>query len=159
MGGDGFAGYDDQPGRGPGHRDLDDGGLICEGVAQTTTELNSPSLELERLLGVNRLRHGGNPVLRWMADNVTLYTDSSCNKNPYPVPADGSCNPVYQQGASYNSYVYSGGAAQNVSCNASGTSTATVVLEGEVTVCCAPCERAGPLSAAARTAAPARSVI
>ena len=69
---------------------------------------------------------------------VTLYTDSSCNKNPYPVPADGSCNPVYQQGASYNSYVYSGGAAQNVSCNASGTSTATVVLEGEVTVCCAP---------------------
>ncbi len=63
-------------------RDLDDGGLICEGVAQTTTELNSPSLELERLLGVNRLRHGGNPVLRWMADNVTLYTDSNGNIKP-----------------------------------------------------------------------------
>jgi phage terminase large subunit-like protein len=28
------------------------------------------------------LRHGGNPVARWMADNLTVYTDASGNIKP-----------------------------------------------------------------------------
>lgn len=52
-------------------------GLAMHGIAQTTTALNAPSKELERLLGQRRLRHGGNGVLRWMADNVTVFTDSN----------------------------------------------------------------------------------
>jgi phage terminase large subunit-like protein len=58
-------------------RKLDDGGLPTTGVAQTTSELNTAAKELERRLGLRRLRHGGQPVLRWMADNVELFTDSN----------------------------------------------------------------------------------
>lgn len=51
-------------------------------VPQTVTKLNAPSKELERLLGLRRLRHGGNPVLRWMADNVQATADGSGNIKP-----------------------------------------------------------------------------
>ncbi|MCU4184014.1 hypothetical protein K6U06_06555 [Acidiferrimicrobium sp. IK] len=54
----------------------------CQGVAQTATALNAPSKELERLLGLRRLRHGGHPVLRWMADNVQATRDGSGNVKP-----------------------------------------------------------------------------
>lgn len=57
-------------------------GLECIGVPQTTTALNAPSKELERLLGRRQLAHGGNPVLRWMADNVQALTDSNGNIKP-----------------------------------------------------------------------------
>lgn len=63
-------------------RNLDDGGIECNGIAQTTTELNASSREFERLLGVKRLRHGGQPVLRWMVDNVTVFQDSVENIKP-----------------------------------------------------------------------------
>jgi phage terminase large subunit-like protein len=39
-------------------------------VPQTMSALSSPSKELEKLLSSRKLRHGGNPVLRWMASNV-----------------------------------------------------------------------------------------
>jgi phage terminase large subunit-like protein len=51
-------------------------------VPQTTTALNAPSKELERQLGLGILRHGGHPVLRWMADNVEARTDSNGNIKP-----------------------------------------------------------------------------
>jgi phage terminase large subunit-like protein len=57
-------------------------GLRCEGVAQTTTQLNQPSKELERRLGLRRVRHGGHPVLRWMADSVLATSDASGNIKP-----------------------------------------------------------------------------
>lgn len=62
--------------------DLDDGGIECVGVAQTCAQLNAPSRELERLLGSHLLAHGGHPILRWMADNVTVKSDSSDNIKP-----------------------------------------------------------------------------
>lgn len=40
--------------------------------------LNAPMRELERLYIPGGLRHGGNPVLRWMADNV--YAEENANK-------------------------------------------------------------------------------
>lgn len=40
--------------------------------------LNAPMRELERLYVPGSLRHGGNPVLRWMADNV--YAEENANK-------------------------------------------------------------------------------
>jgi phage terminase large subunit-like protein len=52
------------------------------GVTQTTSALNAPSKELERRLGLRQLRHGGHPVLRWMADNVQAFTDSGGNIKP-----------------------------------------------------------------------------
>jgi len=63
-------------------RDLDDNGLLCEGVAQTTSALNAASRELERLLGEHSLHHGGQPVLRWMCDAVTVLSDSEGNIKP-----------------------------------------------------------------------------
>ena len=51
-------------------------------VPQTTSALNAPSKELERQLGLGILRHGGNPILRWMADNVQARTDSNGNVKP-----------------------------------------------------------------------------
>lgn len=61
---------------------LADGGLTIWPVRQTITAMTGPSKELERLLGDRLLRHGGNPVLRWMADNVTATTDSAGNIKP-----------------------------------------------------------------------------
>lgn len=34
--------------------------------------MNGPCQELERLLLLKKLNHGGNPILRWMADNVSV---------------------------------------------------------------------------------------
>lgn len=51
-------------------------------VPQTTTALNAPSKEMERQLGLSLLNHGGNPILRWMADNVEARTDSNGNIKP-----------------------------------------------------------------------------
>ena len=38
--------------------------------------------ELERLILDHKLRHGGNPVLRWMASNVETETDAAGNQRP-----------------------------------------------------------------------------
>jgi phage terminase large subunit-like protein len=39
---------------------------------QSFSGLSAPSKALEKLLAGRKLRHGGNPVLRWMASNVAL---------------------------------------------------------------------------------------
>jgi phage terminase large subunit-like protein len=39
---------------------------------QTMAQMSAPSKELEKLVTERKLRHGGNPVARWMASNVTL---------------------------------------------------------------------------------------
>lgn len=50
--------------------ELEDGGLDGVKVPQTAARLNDPCKRLETLLAETQLYHGGNPVLRWMADNV-----------------------------------------------------------------------------------------
>jgi phage terminase large subunit-like protein len=50
--------------------ELEDGGLEAVKVQQTAARLNDPCKRLETLLAGTQLYHGGNPVLRWMADNV-----------------------------------------------------------------------------------------
>jgi len=42
------------------------------GFPQTMAAMTSPAKELEALMRAGKLRHGGNPVLRWMASNVAL---------------------------------------------------------------------------------------
>lgn len=51
---------------------LEDRGQHAVKVPQTAQRLNDPCKALEAALSERRLRHGGNPVLRWMADNVGL---------------------------------------------------------------------------------------
>ena len=51
-------------------------------VAQTYSGLSSASKELERLLGAGLFRHGGNPILRWMASVVEVRKDDADNIKP-----------------------------------------------------------------------------
>lgn len=61
---------------------IEDGGLQCVKVPQTTVRLNGPAKEIERLLGNRVLNHAGNPILRWMADNVEAQSDADGNIKP-----------------------------------------------------------------------------
>ena len=46
---------------------------------QGFASMSAPTKELERLVVSGDLRHGGNPVLRWMASNVMLRIDPAAN--------------------------------------------------------------------------------
>lgn len=61
---------------------MDQNGLDTKGITQTTARLNAACRDLERRLGLRRLHHGGNPILRWMADNVEATMDSNGNLKP-----------------------------------------------------------------------------
>lgn len=50
-------------------------GIEVRSVAQRTAYLNAPCKLLEALVVEGRLRHGGNPVAAWNANNVCVYTD------------------------------------------------------------------------------------
>ena len=45
----------------------------------------APCREMERLIGGKLIQHGGNPVLRWMAGNVSTTQDPAGNKKPVKV--------------------------------------------------------------------------
>jgi phage terminase large subunit-like protein len=45
-------------------------------------DMTAPTKELEKLVISGRLRHGGNPVLRWMASHVSVETDAAGNLKP-----------------------------------------------------------------------------
>jgi phage terminase large subunit-like protein len=44
--------------------------------------MTDPTKELERLIQSRKLRHGGHPVLRWMADCLEVSTDPAGNIKP-----------------------------------------------------------------------------
>jgi phage terminase large subunit-like protein len=52
--------------------ELEDGGLEGVKAPQTSARMTDPCKWMETLLAEGVLRHGGNPVLRWMADNVEV---------------------------------------------------------------------------------------
>jgi phage terminase large subunit-like protein len=57
-------------------------GLEIVGIGQNVGSMSAPSKLLESLIYERRIRHGGNPVLSWMAGNVQLLTDSNGNIKP-----------------------------------------------------------------------------
>jgi phage terminase large subunit-like protein len=60
---------------------LEDGVPLVE-IPQNTGGMYPGSKKLEELVYAKRLRHGGNPVLRWAAGNVALLHDSNDNFRP-----------------------------------------------------------------------------
>ena len=44
--------------------------------------MSAPSKEFEKLVIGGAVRHNNNPVLRWMASNVTVETDAAGNIKP-----------------------------------------------------------------------------
>lgn len=51
-------------------------------VRQGFQSLTSPSKHLEKIVAQGNVRHGGNPVLRWMASNVVIELDAAGNIKP-----------------------------------------------------------------------------
>jgi phage terminase large subunit-like protein len=49
---------------------------------QGFASMAGPSSEFEKLVISKRYRHGGNPVLAWMAANVAAEQDAAGNKKP-----------------------------------------------------------------------------
>ena len=49
---------------------------------QGVASFNDPCREFERLIIGRLIEHDGNPVLRWMAGNVAVQTDSAGNIKP-----------------------------------------------------------------------------
>lgn len=54
-------------------------GLVVEPLAQTFLGLSAGCKELDRLLRMEALQHGGHPVLRWMASVVEVIADGNDN--------------------------------------------------------------------------------
>jgi len=61
---------------------LEDMGFMMVGFGQGYKDMSPPMVELMRIVLDGKLRHGGNPVLRWMADNLVVSTDPAGNVKP-----------------------------------------------------------------------------
>ncbi|MDV7397944.1 terminase TerL endonuclease subunit, partial [Arthrospira platensis SPKY1] len=56
---------------------LMDEGINCMEFGQGFISMDHPCQELYKLAYQNRLHHGGNPILRWMAGNVVIKMNES----------------------------------------------------------------------------------
>ncbi len=57
--------------------------------------MNGPCQELERLLLLKKLNHGGNPILRWMADNVSVKINpTGGSKSPNKATSQGKIDGI-----------------------------------------------------------------
>lgn len=63
-------------------RRLMDEGLTCVPVGQGFASMSAPLKEILRLVLSKRYVHGGNPVMRWMVDNLAVKMDPSGNVKP-----------------------------------------------------------------------------
>jgi phage terminase large subunit-like protein len=61
---------------------LEGAGFTMVGFGQGFQSMSPPTKELMRLVMDGKLRHGGHPVLRWMADNMVVSTDPAGNVKP-----------------------------------------------------------------------------
>ena len=60
--------------------ELQDAGLTLVEFPQTIKHVAPPTMELKNLVLQGRLRHGGNPILRWMVENVAVVSDVNDNQ-------------------------------------------------------------------------------
>ncbi len=63
-------------------QDIGEQGLEVVPFGQGFASMSAPTKELLNLVLSGRLHHGGNPVLRWMADNMVVRTDPAGNIKP-----------------------------------------------------------------------------
>jgi phage terminase large subunit-like protein len=63
-------------------RRLADDGLDCVPTGQGYASMTGPMKELLRLTLSRKLRHGGNPMMRWMIDNLSVDMDGAGNVKP-----------------------------------------------------------------------------
>lgn len=61
---------------------LMDENIVCVEVRATVLNFSEPMKELDKLIAEGRLRHDGNPVMRWMMGNVVAVRDHKDNVYP-----------------------------------------------------------------------------
>jgi phage terminase large subunit-like protein len=61
---------------------LQSDGATMIAISQTHAGLATGWRELEKAILEHKVRHGGNPILRWMAGNVEVETDAAGNQKP-----------------------------------------------------------------------------
>jgi phage terminase large subunit-like protein len=61
---------------------LGDDGLECVPRGQGYASTSAPLKDIQRLLLATKYRHGGNPVMVWMTDNLTVAMDPAGNVKP-----------------------------------------------------------------------------
>lgn len=69
--------------------ELIDEGVSVVGMGMGFTSFAAPMKDFERLLLGRKINHGGNPVLRWMADNVAVSQDPAGNIKPNKAESQG----------------------------------------------------------------------
>ena len=74
--------------------ELEDEGITVLGMGQGFLSMAKPMKDLERLLLARKIEHGGNPVLRWMADNVSVKQDSAGNLKPDKASSQGKIDGI-----------------------------------------------------------------
>lgn len=74
--------------------ELQEEGLVVVGMGQGFISMAAPTKELERRLLVRKIRHGGNPVLRWMAGNVAVKQDPAGSLKPDRVSSQGKIDGI-----------------------------------------------------------------
>ncbi len=70
-------------------QDLTDKGYTMIPFSQSVKNMSPPTKELMNKTLSRKLEHGGNPVLRWNADNMMIYRDSNDNIKPNKQKATG----------------------------------------------------------------------
>lgn len=63
-------------------QDIEELNLTMVEFGQGYKSMSAPTKELMNLVMSGRLNHGGNPVLRWMCDNMVVTTDPAANIKP-----------------------------------------------------------------------------
>ncbi len=61
---------------------LEQNGIVSTAVPQTMPFLGYPSAEFERAISDRRIRHDGNPCMKWMIGNAKAISDSNNNVRP-----------------------------------------------------------------------------
>ena len=74
--------------------ELEDEGLTVIGMGQGFLSMAAPMKSLERLLLARKIRHGGNPLLRWQADNVSVKMDPAGNLKPDKAASQGKIDGI-----------------------------------------------------------------
>lgn len=69
-------------------------GLTMIQFGQGYASMSAPAKDLERLMLEGKLAHGGQPVLRWNADNVTVLGDAAGNIKPDKARSTGRIDGV-----------------------------------------------------------------
>lgn len=74
--------------------ELQEEGLTVVGMGQGFMSMATPMKEFERRLLKRKFHHGGNPVLRWMADSLAVKPDPAGNIKPDKASSQGKIDGI-----------------------------------------------------------------